>query len=101
MATQLAVKLNDQQSTLERFDTPLPEYLKCIRAETYWKIGGSHFAKLLYQGDEKALRAMMLGLWPFVNEFPSIVGGAKRQVAGLRRCFGSEMVMVLVWRGIG
>ena len=61
------------KSLKERFDKPLPRWVKEIEAEAYQKISASEFAKDCFGGNPDAIAKQMLGLWPFVDEFPHML----------------------------
>ena len=69
---------------LEKFDAPLPVWISDIEAEVSARISSALFARLLYKGDVEVARALCVGLWPFINEFPKIVSRGKLRLARLR-----------------
>jgi len=66
-------------SLQDTFDHPLPGWIDEIKAAARGKIVNAPFARACRQGDSAAMQGLVVGLWPFVDEFPrSIIRFATR-----------------------
>jgi len=57
----------------ERFATPLPHWIENINEEAEQKIISAPFMKECRDGNVLVMRALIIGLWPFVDEFPKML----------------------------
>ena len=75
-------------SLKEKFETPLPTWVDEISKEAHNKIITAPFAAECFEGSAEAVRKQMVGLWPFVDEFPHMLN------RGCRRLFFNLDLMV-------
>src|SRR3989344_1191003 len=58
----------------QKFNTPPPVWFKDIKEEAYKKITEAPFAEACRRGDKEIIKKLIVGLWPFVDVFPRLVG---------------------------
>ena len=73
------------KSTERAFGQGLPSWISEIRHEARIKITGQTFASACRRGDRMAMRGLVIGLWPFIDEFPlSMIRGASKLPKAVR-----------------
>jgi len=55
------------------FAQPLPVWIQQIKAGAMRKISAASFAGTCRQGDISVMRGLVVGLWPFVDQFPKTI----------------------------
>src|SRR5712692_4912210 len=70
----------------ETFDQALPPWIQHTKAEARGKICDAVFSKACRQGDRAVMRGLVVGLWPFIDQFPKsiIQAVARLRKEGLR-----------------
>ncbi|OGZ43842.1 MAG: hypothetical protein A3J55_00185 [Candidatus Ryanbacteria bacterium RIFCSPHIGHO2_02_FULL_45_17b] len=58
----------------QKFNTPPPVWFKDVKEEAYKKITTAPFAEACRRGDKESIKKLIVGLWPFVDVFPRLVG---------------------------
>src|SRR5437870_12606855 len=84
----------------ERFEQPLPSWIEEIKEEVDARISGANFIAACRTGDLTVLRNLVVGLWPFVDEFPRIVkrGCLRLCMSDLFYRFGPGKMLSLLLR---
>jgi pyrroloquinoline quinone (PQQ) biosynthesis protein C len=61
------------------FSEPVPGWISDVKAEATITITSARFAAYCRNGNQAVMRGLIIGLWPFIDEFPiSMIRGAVR-----------------------
>ena len=77
----------------------IPPWLQDIKAEARAKITANRFADVCCQADAVAMRGLVIGLWPFISEFPRILIRAAARSAKHDSFTDRELANTVLHRG--
>ena len=83
----------------ELYNGPLPPWVGDVKNETREKIAGAAFSEACRRGDQEVMRGLVVGLWPFINEFPKSMIRSAARLPPMDLLRKRALVNYLLYRG--